>query len=229
MPHLTATKAVQAILRGMAEVLQKTGNMVLLDTYAQKTAQRLSVSAEAMRKEFTGFKPQPTFTRAEEDGPDDSILTGEAETEAPSRPSNLESHLLKLLFIHEELAPWLAAHLDLNWLAHPLVRQIVEARVAAHTQGTWQSLAVFLDAYESELQRSLITEAVADERKIPNPETQLADVTLKLRNQFLDQRLGELMHKISQPETSDAQKIEFLHEQQRLKQQKRSPLTPLEK
>ncbi len=80
-----------------------------------------------------------------------------------------------------------------------------------------------------QLPRSLVTEAVTVERKIPNPETQLADVTLKLRNQFFDQRLGELMQKIGRPETSDTQKIEFLHEQQQLKRQKRSPLSPLEK
>jgi hypothetical protein len=64
---------------------------------------------------------------------------------------------------------------------------------------------------------------------MPNPGTQLADVTLKLRNQFLDQRLGELMQKIGRPETSDVQKIEFLHEQQQLKRQKRLPLATLEK
>ena len=131
--------------------------------------------------------------------------------------------------MHEELAPWVAAHLDVHWLAHPLVRQIVDARLAAHEQGTWHGLAKFLDGHESAEQRSLVTEAVTVERKIPNPETQLADVTLKLRNQFFDQRLGELMQKIGRPETSDAQKIEFLHEQQQLKRQKRSPLSPLEK
>jgi hypothetical protein len=121
------------------------------------------------------------------------------------------------------------AHLDVNWLAHPLVRQLVAARLVAHEHGTWCSLAEFLDGCESALSRSLVTEAVTADRKIPNPETQLADVTLKLRNQFLDQRLGELMQKIGRPETSDAQKIEFLHEQQQLKQQKRLPLVPLEK
>jgi DNA primase len=220
----TSDKGRLAVLRGMAEALHKTGNSVLLDTHAQKTALRLGVAVDAVRKEFSKVKTPPTFTRAEEDGPDDAMLAGEAETEAPSRPSNLELHLLKLLFVHEELAPWLAAHLDVNWLAHPLVRQIVDARLAAQEHGSWHSLAEFLDRYESPLARSLITEAVADERKMPNPETQFSDVTLKLRNQFLDQRLGELMLKISSPETGDALKIEFLHEQQRLKQQKRLPL-----
>jgi DNA primase len=224
--EITSDKGRLAILRGMAEALHKTDNSVLLDTHAQKTALRLGVAVDAVRKEFSKIKP-PTASARTEDEPDDPVPAGEAET--PGRQSNLESHLLKLLFIHEELAPWVTAHLDVNWLAHPLVRQLVAARLVAHEHGTWCSLAEFLDGCESALSRSLVTEAVTADRKIPNPETQLADVTLKLRNQFLDQRLGELMQKIGRPETSDAQKIEFLHEQQQLKQQKRLPLVPLEK
>ena len=93
----------------------------------------------------------------------------------------------------------------------------------------WHDLAEFLGGIESPLMRSLITEAVADERQLPNPEIQLADVTKKLRDQFLDRQIAALTQTISSPETADAQKMEFLHEQQRLKQQKRSPLAPLEK
>ena len=80
-------------------------------------------------------------------------------------------------------------------------------RLAAQRTETWHSLAEFLDGCESAEQRSLITEAVAEERKIPNPETQLADVTLKLRNQFLDRQIAALTQKISQPETGDDEKI----------------------
>jgi DNA primase len=226
--EVTSDKGRLAILRLMAEAVHKTGNGVLVDTYAQKTALRLGVAVDAVRKEFSKVKPQRAIVR-ESAGPDVSVPAGAAEAGMPGRPSTLELHLLKLLFLHEELVSWLAAHLDVNWLAHPLVRQIVDARLAAHEHGTWHSLAEFLNDYESALSRSLITEAVAEDRKIPNPETQLADVTLKLRNQFLDQRLGELLHKIGQPESSDARKIEFLHEQQNLKQLKRSSLTPLKR
>jgi DNA primase len=41
-----------AIVQGMAEALHKTGSEVLRDTYAQKTALRLGVAAEAVRQEF---------------------------------------------------------------------------------------------------------------------------------------------------------------------------------
>ncbi|HEY2328487.1 MAG TPA: DNA primase [Verrucomicrobiae bacterium] len=194
LKRLMATNDVQtdkgrlAILRGMAEALHKTGNAVLLDTHAQKTALRLGVAVDAVRKEFSKVKPQPGFARTE-DEPDDSVLAGEEETEAPSRPSNNELHLLKILLLHEELVGWSALHLDVNWLAHPFVRQIVSARLAATETETWRGLAAFLAGIESPLTRSLITEAVADERPMPNPETQLADVTLNCGINFLTCKL----------------------------------------
>jgi DNA primase len=222
----TSDKGRLAVLRGMAEALHKTGNSVLLDTHAQKTALRLGVAVDAVRKEFAKVKPQAAIAR-NDDEPDDSVLAGEVEAEAPSRPSNHELHLLKTLLLHDNLAEWTAAHLDVQWLAHPLVRQIVHARLAATEPGAWHGLAEFLGGIESPPMRSLVTEAVADERQMPNPEIQLADVTLKLRNLFLDRLIAALTQKIGSPETDDAQKLEFLHEQQRLKQQKRSPLSPL--
>ncbi len=214
------------ILRSMAEALHKTGNSVLLDTHAQKTALRLGVAVDAVRKEFSKVKAPATFTR-EDDGPDDSVLAGEAEDEIPTRPSNHELHLLKLLFIHEELAPWLAEHLDLDWLTHPLVRQILSARLVTAEQGTWQNLAAFLDACGSEFMRGLITEAVADGRALPNPQTQMADVVLKLRNQFIDQQVSVFTQRAGMPESSDTEKNEALLSREKLRQQKRSPLAPL--
>jgi DNA primase len=227
--HDAATdKGRLEILRAMAEALHKTGNSVLMDTHAQKTALRLGVAVDAVRKEFSKVKPQRAIAR-NEDEPGDDVLAGEAEAETPSRPSNNELHLLKILLLHENLAGWVALHLDVNWLAHPLVRQIVAARIAACEQETWRSLAEFLDGMESPALRSLITEAAADERQLPNPETQIADVVLKIRNQFIDQQVMALTQKISHPEAADEARMEFLHEQQRLRQVKRSPLVSLEK
>jgi DNA primase len=227
--EISSDKGRLAVLRGMAEALHKTGNSVLLDTHAQKTALRLGVAVDAVRKEFSKVKAAPAYAPREDDGPDDSVLAGEAEAEAPSRPSNHELHLLKIFLLHDNLAGWTAAHLDVHWLAHPLVRQIVDTRLAAAKHGAWQGLAEFLSNIESPLMHSLVTEAVADERQMPTPEIQIADVVKKLRDQFLDQQIAALTQRISSPETNDELKLEFLQEQQKLKQQKRSPLSPLEK
>jgi len=209
----------------MAEAVHKTGNSVLIDTHAQKTALRLGVSAESVRAEF---KKNPASHVAPRESGEESFESTEAAAEiAP--PSPLEFHLLKLLLLHEELVRWAALHLDADWISHPHVRQVVELRIAGQVHETWHSVAEFLDACEAAEQRSLITEAVAADRKIPNPETQIADVALKLRNQFLDRQIRVLTQKISRPETSEDEKVTALREQLRLKEQKRSPLSPFGK
>jgi DNA primase len=206
-----------AVLRGMAEAVHKTGNMVLIDTYAQKTALRLGVSPEAVRAEFKKI-PDPKTALGE---PENEPVAAEPET---SRPSQLEFWLLKLLLLHEDLVAWATLHLDVDWIAHPLVRQIVTQRLAAQTNESWKSLAAFLDECETPEMRSLITEAVAEDRKIPNPEQQMGDVVLKLRNQFLDRQIAASIQRASRPEISEADRMELLRQQQELRQQKRASL-----
>jgi DNA primase len=217
------------ILQAMAEAVLKTGNSVLIDTYAQKTALRLGVAAEAVRKEFSK-NPTPVIApqAGEFENEEESFESAER-LEAIAPPTPIELHLLRLLLQQDELVAWALVHLDVNWIAHPQVRQIVDLRLAAQEHETWHNLAEFLDSCESAELRTLITQVAAEDRKIPNPETQLADVVLKLRNHGLDFKIATFNQMLNQPEFSDTQKLEFLHEQQRLKQQKRSPLSPLEK
>ena len=210
----------RTILKAMSEAVYKTGSSVIIDKYAQKTALRLGVLPEAVLADFKKLSVS-------------KISSTEDETEAISteaeilRPSPHEFHLLKLLLLHDDLVAWTALHLDVNWISHPHVRQIVEQRLAAQTNESWKNLGVFLNSYDSPEMRSLVTEAVAEDRKIPNPETQLADVTLKLRNQFFDRQIAALIQKAAQPEVSEGGKIELLRAQEKLRQQKRGKLFAL--
>ncbi|HEX5220632.1 MAG TPA: DNA primase [Verrucomicrobiae bacterium] len=209
------------VLRDMAEAVRKTGNTVLIDKYAQKTALRLGVTPDSVRTEF---RKAPRSAPVEEE-------SFEAATDVPeeiARPAAPELWLLKLVLMHPASVGWLAQHLDPNWIQHAVVKDIVQRRVRAESDGSWRSVGLFLDQFESAPVRSLITEATMDDREIPNPEQQLADLTLRLRNQFLDRQLAALTLHISQPETSDADKVELLRQQQQLKQMKRQPLSPLQ-
>jgi DNA primase len=213
-------KGRNVILRGMAEAVHKTGNSVLIDKFAQKTALRLGVSPEAVRAEFSkvpSSEPGP-WNSEEED-----FMPAEPESETP-RPSSQEFWLLKLLLLHDDLAPWAALHLETGWILHPLVRQIAEKRLAAQSNETWKNLAAFLDECESSQARALVTEAVAEDRKLPNPDQQLADVAMKLRNQFLDRQIAASLQRASQPEISETDRLALLRQQQELRQQKRVPL-----
>ena len=215
----TSDRGRLGILRGMAEAVHKTGNSVLIDKYAQKTALRLGVMPAAVRAEFRKLsRVKPVAPEGGE----------EAVAESPGQPSpsNHEYWLLKLVLGHEELLEWAALHLDPEWVQHPLVKQIISRRLAAHSGESWRGLASFLDECETPELQSLITENTAEERPIPNPSQQLADLALRLRNQFLDRRLAASLQRANQPETAETERIELLREQHALRLLKRQPLSP---
>jgi DNA primase len=203
------------ILKEMGEMLNKTGDPVLIDKYSKRIAAKLVVSDASVQAEFKKIAAKPFAVESEQN---------DIEEIRTARPSPSEFHLLKLLLLHDGLVAWTTLHLDVNWISHPLARQIVMQRFTAQTNETWKSLAAFLDECETPEMRSLITEAVAEDRKLPNPEQQLADVALKLRNQFLDRQITALTQKVSQPGMPEAEQNELLRRQQKLREQRRAPL-----
>jgi DNA primase len=215
--EMTTDKGRLAVLRGMAEAVHKTGNGVLIDKYAQKTALRLGVTPDAVRAEFR------KLSRAKAPAPEAAEPSVE-ESPSPQRPSNHEYWLLKLLLLHDDLVTWAAAHLDPGWVQHSLARQIITQRLAAHANQTWTSLAAFLDECETPEMRSLVTEATAEPRPIPNPSQQLPDLALRLRNQFIDRQFAALMQRANQPECREAEKLDLLRQQQDLRLLKRQPI-----
>lgn len=213
----TATdKGRLAVLRSMAEAIHKTGNVVLIDKYAQKTALRLGVSPEAVRAEFKKISPTKSAPPADDDESFES-----AAPESP-RPSAHELWLLKLLLTIEEVT--LPSAFDVNWIQHSEVREITRRLVETRTNQTWRGVAGFLDSIDSDGMKPLITEVTADERVIPNPTQQISDLLLRLRNQFIDRQLATLMQRANQPDTSDADRVDLLRQQQELREQKRLSL-----
>jgi DNA primase len=215
--EVTTDKGRLGVLHGMAEAVHKTGNRVLIDKYAQKTALRLGVSPDAVRAEFR------KLSRVKAPAPE-AMEPQVEEGASPPRPATHEYWLLKLLLSHDDLVEWAAAHLDPGWVQHSLVRQIVAQRLAAHANQSWSSLAAFLDECAVPEMRSLITEATTEPRPLPNPSQQLSDVAMRLRNQFLDRQLAAIMQRTNQPECSDAERLDLLHQQQELRRLKREPI-----
>jgi DNA primase len=220
--EVTSDKGRLAVLREMAEAVHKTGNVVLIDKYAQKTALRLGVSPDSVRIEFKKLS-RVAPKRFQSQG-EASAQTEAQETRAEP-PGMHEFWLLKLIFLHEDLVAWAASHLDVSWLEHPAVVKAVSRRLDAHTKQSWTSLAAFLsECGDFELQ-SLLTEATAQERPVPNPVQQLSDVVLRLRNQYIDRKLAALIHQAAQPGISAEEQEALLRRQQELRLLKRHPLS----
>ena len=60
-----------------------------------------------------------------------------------------------------------------------------------------------------------------------NPVQQLADLALRLRNQFIDRQLAALAQRGEQPETGEAERVELLRKREALRLLKRQPLTEI--
>ena len=106
--HPVATdKGRLAVLRGMADAVHKTGNLVLVDKYAQKTGLRLGVAPDAVRAEFR------KLSRARRSSPAQAAEPPPEPAAGPEPPPN-EFWLLKLLLLHEELIAWAARNLRLE-------------------------------------------------------------------------------------------------------------------
>ncbi|MFO1477366.1 MAG: DNA primase [Verrucomicrobiota bacterium] len=219
--NTSGDKGRQAVLRAMGEAVLKTGNAVLIDKYAQKTALRLGVNPESVRIEFGKIGRG----RGAPAGPE----SGEPEEEdvpPVEKPGAQEYWLLKLMFLHEDLAEWFAGNLSADWIRHVQVREMVRLRLQAHRDQSWRGLAPFLDEISDLGMQSLLTEAVAEQRPIPNPSQQAADIALRLRNQHIDREMQDVLRQMQQPEVDDEARIGFLRRQQELRQMKSTPISP---
>jgi DNA primase len=219
---LAADRGRRAVVQAMSEAVHKTGSAVLLDTYAQKTALRLGVSAESVRQEFKKSSHPSTTSTPSTDAVEDI-----------PRPSPQEAGLLRLLLENDSLVEWIAAHLDLEWLAHPAVREIVAGRLRLEEAHSWPGVAAWLSDLENPAWRNLITELLVDNRPLPNPEAWLkgsatrGGVVKNLRDNYIDRQLAALNQRVASAALDEAATLDLLQKKARLNQLKQQPLTPL--
>ncbi len=210
-----------AIVQGMAETAIKTGDAVLIDTYAQKTSHELGVSVDAVRQEFSkSNRPQYEREPVEEEH-----FEGGDIVEIP-RPSTLEFWLLKLMVgdCDEALVEWLFQHLDVAWVFHPVVRDVLVYRLDRMADQASFDIRDLVAEIQTPEAVSLITEAAAGEREIPNPKAQLGDIVLRLRNHHIDTELRRLSQGLEDPDLDELARAALVLE---LHRQKQSGLEPL--
>lgn len=237
---ITGDKGRITVLREMAEAVCKTGNTVLVDKHAQKTALRLGVSPDATRNEFAKVpQSQVPAEQGAQDAADRSSHEGIAAQIAGLRDKKEEFQFLKLLLESDTFVVWLSNTMSSAWLVNPIAKEIFDRRMQLHRSNQWGGITKFLNEvgdFQPIITKILTGELVergADgTRFTPRKgsdfsETQILDIVRRLRDQYLDRQLTSLSMRISHPETSDDQKLELLREQQELKQLKRQPLTPL--
>jgi DNA primase len=224
---VTSDKGRLTVLRDMAEAIHKTGNVVLIDKYAQKTALRLGVNPDAVRAEFKKLgRTHKSSATASEPEPAD------VPQETVPVPS-LERWLLRIMLTNDELVPWVAERLQLGWLRHPGVKKVAEARIAVLRADAWNGVAGFLAQHGDEAIKQLITDVVSDNKVIAEPERILKGDPLhsdkrgileRLRDDFIDAEMTAVKQRANHPDVGEEDRNALLRRQQELRQLKREPL-----
>ncbi|MEO6035864.1 MAG: DNA primase [Verrucomicrobiota bacterium] len=211
-----------SILQSMSDAVRKTGNDVLLDKYAQKTAMRLGVAADSVRSEFK------KRSRGAQDLPDEEEESLDEVESAP--PSIQEITLLKLLLNDDANVEWARSVLALDWIPHSIVRSIISLRFDLQLSDEWRGVAGFLDQLENSESRSLVTQALADERPIAEPEKVLKGYLAKqgvvefLRDKFIDRQSAALNQQMANPELNETEQIALWKQKQELMELKKQPI-----
>ncbi len=238
--EVTTDRGRLAVLHGMAEAVHKTGNVVLIDTYAQKTALRLGVAPDSVRAEFRKIR------RAGTSQPDEMETAAPSQDQRPALTRD-EFGLLQLLFKEDDLVEWTAAHLDLAWIANPLVRKIVTERVSALRTGTWQGVPSFLDSLADGESQGLFANAISSnylegvsgralemglrdhvrDRVLPNPLEELKGLVTGLRNEHLALEINRLNTQMAALEAGSPEQIQIIRRREVLKARRKQPLAPL--
>jgi hypothetical protein len=148
------------------------------------------------------------------------------------RPSPQEAGLLRLLLENDSFVEWIAAYMDLEWLAHPVVREIVTARLRLEEAHSWPGVAAWLSEMDNPGWRNLITELLVDNRPLPNPETWLkgsptrGGVVKNLRDNYIDRQLAALNQRFGSAGLDEAATLDLLQKKARFNQLKQQPLAP---
>lgn len=83
-----------------------------------------------------------------------------------------------------------------------------------------------LDAFESDTARQLITQAATNEKPVPNPAIQIADVATRLRNLHIEAHRATLRQQVQNPAIDDAARAALLREDHELRVLKQTPIPP---
>jgi len=231
LDHLCATsnpdteKGQLAVVRQMAAMVNKTGDRLLVDKYAQKTAFKLAtfmqlpVSPEAVRVEFKKVKPsRAAEMRADTDESQQPAAPEEI------KPSEREFWLLRFLLAADDHMPWVVRTLDAAWIEHAVIRQIVQKRLEAHTSESWRGIPGLLAECDSVPAQQLITRAVAEP---PNDEAlakNLLETIPRVRNDFIERELKLLTLRRSQPGLSDEEGFQIETKKNELRKLKSQPI-----
>ena len=214
----------------MGEKLHLTGNAVLVDTYAQRTAQRLAVAVDAVRAEFRKIKAQDYRSpRARDNRPQPAASEVPTQQETPPSKSDLRFIEVLCRASHEHI-DWLQRHLDPAWIAHETTRLLTRVFLRHYSEdGSLTPVLAAVSEHPSALQ--IITQSASNQRLIPDIQGEFVIYARTVRDAWIDRRTREITERFRSIDSANLavnpEAQDLNREKYQLKALKKSPLTPL--
>ena len=136
---------------------------------------------------------------------------------------------MKLVLTEEEEEPleWLFEHLDLKWIRHPVVKEVLIASLDAHADHKKPETATILSQCHHAGAEPFITEAVTEARDIPSRDRQYEELVRRLRDKFIDHEIILKKNLLSTEGLSDEEQLEITRILMDLRRLKNEPLGPI--
>ena len=217
---VASERGQREIARAMATALAKTGDGILFDRYARHTALKLGVdpinAVKGFQKLARDAAPAP---RPQTEDPLPSEIQ---EAEIP-RPTEPEFVLLQLTLCVDEFLPWMSQHLDLQWIQHEAVKEILGARMHQKDDSSFPEPAELLHNL-SQAAQAIATEVVTAKQR--SASQMLLEHTLAtIRNSYLDKQILSLIPRTAVGEVAEQREVfRILSEMKRLRA---GPLRPI--
>lgn len=225
------------VVKRMGEIAQKCSNPILVDEISRKTALTTGTDISVIRQAWAKQerkKSNRVANNAEAPEGEKSIETpGQIILQSDPLPE-IEKSLIQILLANEDHA-FCKVHSKLvnsDWMTHEISRKIISAWIEAlGTQGSEESgwhknlLDIFSGLLDDSFLDNLCRGLIMEKGSIQEPEKQVTDILLKLRNQRIDSQINELTIKASQEELDEENFGILLRLQQNLREQKKQPLT----
>src|SRR5262249_37732973 len=100
-------------------------------------------------------------------------------------------------------------------------------RLKAEADGSWSGAASLLSELAEKPMAQLLSEVLAEDRPVPNPQQQLNDIVLMLRNQFIERQMAAIVQKTADPNVPETERVDLLRSIQELKGAKARALSAL--
>jgi hypothetical protein len=208
----------------MAQALEITGHPILFETYLQKTAIKLGISHSTLLKEFKRNKfrkkTAPNLQLTNETPSSDDFIK-----KIPEK----EIWLLKLIGSDKIEIDWLAKYLNTSWIQNATVRHIVAAVIQAHHSNQWSGLPGLISIFQDHESQALLAGVLADNREIPEPQKQIQELVLYLRNLEIERQLNQILALANKNDLPDPEQKELISKRMKLMALKNQPLSPVNK